>query len=336
VKCVPAASSTEHVHSFLPFSEGRFAFRHAPTFVAKYLKVLVKCVAVTLKTGLLTDKATAEKSKSKFMWNLAYRRKGIDAVYTPHGFDGEAELEAFLKKARTDPDVVGYNVTKPFKESVIPLLDSLDRSAAEVKAVNVIKKEGKELRGYNTDGDGAIKTLQRAGVGVKGMKVVMLGAGGAAKSLAYAIARNGAAGLYIYNRTKERAVELAANLSEQGFEIAKGYGREKEDERYLRADLLRANLVIQATDVGMKGEKQDTPILDKDLIALAPQNCVFFDVVYTPLITQFLGAAKKLGRKIVTGDWMLVDQFALGFKILHGVELTEEDLLAAHAAAGFG
>lgn len=201
----------------------------------------------------------------------------------------EEKVSQFLDLVRTG-DLAGLNVTIPYKEIVARLVDELDPTAAAIRAVNTVAvRPGGVLKGYSTDGEGLVRSIeQNAGVNPAGKRIAVLGAGGAARSAIHALASAGAAKVLIINRTRSRALEAAA-LSPV-CEVAKA-----------RA-VKTCDIVINATSVGM--DSQDTPIKSKYL----HEGQLVVDAVYSPLETRLLREAKERGAATLDGLWMLIHQ----------------------------
>ena len=182
----------------------------------------------------------------------------------------------------------GFNVTVPYKEEVIKYLDELESRAERVGSVNTVKT-GKSSKGYSTDGLGFMAMLQSEGVFVKNKKVLLLGAGGAAKSCAEALIKGGA-DLFVYNRTQKRAEEMLDKIG--GFKVLKEL---KSGDFYA---------VINATSLGSKNYVGISPAGEEVLSGCS----VAVDMNYNPEVTEFLNIAKKSGKKIINGKKMLFFQ----------------------------
>ncbi len=203
----------------------------------------------------------------------------------------------------------GLNVTVPHKEAVCRLCSRLDGYAERIGAVNTVVNEDGRLAGYNTDAPGFLLCIHREGVSAQGRRAVILGAGGAARSVAAALLEDGAAELRIVNRTRERAEKLAEQL--------KLFYPERKIGAAESAD--GAELLVNATSVGMKSA--ETPFTAFD--TLAP-SCAVCDIVYCPRETAFLGMARKNGFKAVGGIGMLIYQALLSFERFTGVKPDDE------------
>ncbi len=225
-----------------------------------------------------------------------------------------AQFDALAERLR-HPLTLGANVTVPYKETVVPLVDDLDEFARQIGAVNtIIHREGK-LSGHNTDADGFLKALRElGGFEPAGKRVVLLGAGGVAKAASFALARAGVMSLAITDIVGERAQALASSVGLLGVET---YVLDGESES-LEAALWKCDLVVNCTPMGMKhGATEGRSPLGAKLI---PKEALIYDVVYNPIETPLLLAAKKAGARTLGGLAMLVYQGAAAFELWTGRE----------------
>lgn len=286
---------------------------------------------VKASTGLVALMGCpVEHSLSPLMQNAAFAAAGLDLVYlafavTPSGLPAAlAGLKALGFR--------GANVTVPHKEAVIKYLDAVEPTAARIGAVNTIVNEGGRLTGYNTDASGFLRSLQEAGFDPAGKKAVILGAGGAARAVAFALAGAGCTGLTIANRTLERAGHLAAALAGLSV-LVKACALEEEE---LRPRVEEADLVVNATSAGMAPMEGAVPLPAAWLHA----GQWVYDLVYNPLETRFLRDARQRGCRAISGLGMLLYQGAAAFTLWTGkpapVEVMGEALRKAiqdsHAA----
>lgn len=250
-------------------------------------------------------------SLSPAMHNAAFSALGMDCIY--HAFRVKPEK---LEKAILGAEAMGFgglNLTVPLKETALKL-DCIkpDPLAEKIGAVNtIVFEETGEIKGYNTDGLGAKQALQNSAVEMEGSKIVVAGAGGAARSIAFQLAADGAE-ITIVNRTEGRAIELAKDISAaslSGNVTGKGLSG-------LKNLLQDANILINTTTLGMH-PNVDTAIATAE--DLHPDLTVF-DIVYNPLETRLLREAKASGAKTVSGVLMLVYQGAEAFKLWTGIE----------------
>jgi len=252
-----------------------------------------------------------EHSLSPVMHNAAYKALGMDCEY--HKFRVTPDdLEGAIKGARA-MGFGGLNLTIPLKEKALEIVEP-DPMAQAIGAVNTIEFSDDTITGitgivgHNTDGIGAVKALAASGVDIPGSRVLILGAGGAARAVAYQLAKDGAR-VTIANRTLGKAQELAGNVRSVG--NANGTGLEELAK--LTAD---ADIIINTTSVGMHPDT-DRTLVTADMMHTGQ---VIFDIVYSPLKTRLLMEAKKAGAVTIDGIRMLVLQGAESFRIWTGIE----------------
>jgi len=247
-------------------------------------------------------------SLSPRMHNRAFAHLGMDWVYVPFEVADDA-VSAALAGVKA-LSIRGVNVTVPHKTAVIPFLDELTPEAAAMGAVNTIVNDSGRLVGHNTDGSGFVRSLREvAGFDPHGARVLVLGAGGAARAVAIALARAGAERVAVANRTESKARRLAEDVARHGASSA-GLSLAREP---LAAELRAADAVVQTTSVGMAGD----PSLPLDPDLLAPRHLVA-DIVYTPLKTPLLRAAEARGCRTLPGWGMLLYQGVEAFECWTG------------------
>jgi shikimate dehydrogenase len=247
-----------------------------------------------------------EHTMSPVMHNAAFQKLGLDYIYIP--FRVRPEQLAQAVDGLRALNVTGFNVTIPHKVSIIPRLDGLDPLAEKVGAVNTVVNNDGELRGYNTDAAGFLRALLERGVEPGGKKAVILGAGGAARAISYTLAEGGAE-LTILNRRLELdwAEDIAGIIEED-------LGREVKvlelRDKYLAEALGGADLLVNATSVGMSPHGEESPVP----APLLTRSLVVFDIVYNPVKTRLLEAAEAAGARTIGGIDMLAWQGALAFE----------------------
>ncbi|MBU2590651.1 MAG: shikimate dehydrogenase [Nitrospinae bacterium] len=247
---------------------------------------------------------------SPAMHNFSIRECGLDYTYIPFAVSPE-NLAKGVEAIRT-LGFRGINVTIPHKEKIIPYLDELDCGAELIGAVNTVVCEGDTLVGYNTDGAGFIESLKETtDTSPRGKRVVIFGAGGAAKGIAVALLSEGIEELIVVNRSGARGKALASNLKTNfGVEVAVDSIPLAE----LSGALINsADILINATSVGMKNG--DSDLFDYDIIS---EKHIVCDIVYRPLNTTLLEKASQSGAKTVNGLGMLIHQGALSFRLWTG------------------
>jgi len=261
-------------------------------------------------------------SLSPVMQNAAFKAAAIDALYAP--FAVEPDQLAVAVSGLRALQVCGFNVTVPHKTSIMPLLDGLADSAVQAGAVNTVVNHGGRLIGHNTDGDGLIASLAKdLECAVAGSRIVLVGAGGAARGALAALCRSGAASVVVLNRTLETAnglVESFRTLYPQV--ILQASALPVQPDYVLSADLL-----INATSAGLAGEK-----IEGLSLALLPDHAKVYDMVYNPPLTPLLVDARIRGLKAVNGIGMLLAQGELAFKLWHGMSPGEGAMQEALSA----
>ncbi|OIQ60227.1 shikimate dehydrogenase [Neomoorella thermoacetica] len=269
-------------------------------------------IQVKASTGLVALLGhPVQHSLSPLMHNAAFAAGGQNLVYL--AFDVEqGDLVAALAGLKA-LGFRGANVTVPHKEAVIPYLDAVDPVAARIGAVNTIVNEDRCLKGYNTDGSGFLRSLEEAGFHPAGKRAVILGAGGAARAVAFALATAGCGSLVLANRTPERATELAGALAGAGLPAPVVY---RLGDAGMRSEVEAADLVLNTTSLGMWPRVEETP-LPPDWFR--PGQWVY-DLVYNPLETKFLASARRRGCRVISGLDMLLYQGAAAFTLWTGRE----------------
>lgn len=253
----------------------------------------------------------ASHSFSPRLHNAWFKEFGIDAKYDFFEIP-PLELSAFIQRVRNEP-IRGLSVSLPYKESILKYLDEVDSTARDIGAVNTVLNENGILKGYNTDVDGAMDSLEKI-TPVSGKNVVVLGAGGAARAIVYGLKKKHAK-ITILNRTQKKAEKLAHEFSCDFAPLN-------------RLESLEVDILIQTTNVGMSvGKKQSSLskhvsknnssdcLIDSSYFKHAPRHLVVFDIIYTPRETKFIREALKAGLKVVTGDQMFLRQAMRQFEI---------------------
>lgn len=238
-------------------------------------------------------------SKSPAMHNGWFDELNIDATYIPIHVKSE-QLEQAIASLKT-LGASGWNVTIPHKQAIIPFLDELDEMAEKMGAVNtVVRTADGKLKGYNTDGPGFVHSLEEAvGDGQKEKSVLLIGAGGAARGIAFALQFYGYRNLTITNRTVAKAEEIIHELGE-GQALSLADAEQRLDE---------FGIIIQCTSAGLANGEFSLPLSLEKL----QQGTIVADIVYNPLMTPFLLEAQKKDAIVVTGLGMFVHQGAIAF-----------------------
>lgn len=249
-------------------------------------------------------------SLSPAMHNASFAAENLDFVYVALDVEPD-DLPAAVRGAAA-LGLRGFNVTMPHKRAMVPLVDDLDEAARVSGAVNTVVIEDKKLRGFDTDGAGLVESCREAGVRLAGREVVLLGAGGAAASVAVALCDAGIDTLRIVNRDAAKAEALADKLRTAG----KGVEVEAHPSGALDGGGLDAAVIVNATSLGMR----DTDPLPVPPDLLGPDRTVV-DAVYRPgAQTPLVREARARGATVVAGQRMLLHQGALAQKLWTGRE----------------
>jgi len=256
----------------------------------------------TKLVGVMGD--PIEHSVSPAMHNMAFNVMELDYVYVPFKVK-KTDLAKAVQAVRA-LNIRGLNVTIPHKVEIIPLLDDIDSLAREIGAVNVLVNNDGLLKGYNTDAEGFLHVLLEHGVEPEGQNVVILGAGGAARAIAFTLAGRGA-NLIILNRTPANAAKCAADVSNatgQTVEVLALNAKNLSDA------MDRGHILVNTTSVGMFPEKNDALVTSN----LIRPHFIVADIVYNPYKTRLLAEAEKAGARTINGLEMLIWQGALAFE----------------------
>lgn len=273
----------------------------------------------------------AGHSLSPVMFSAAFKSMKIKAEYKAYEIE-EVDLDDFIKTVKSD--FAGLSVSLPYKEMVIKYLDEIDDHAQKIGAVNTIVNNNGSLVGYNTDFLGSNKAITGVmnGLGIKGMIAVIIGAGGAARAIAYGLLSLGV-NVWIKNRTKSRADAIAIELAEL-FD-AEIHSEELDNPR-------TGDILINATSFWIQNPDVD----EENLPKFCDENFlktfkVVMDISYNvhlrnfpdPLMTPLLIKAEELGLKTICGDKMLLYQAAEQFKLWTGKEAPVEVMKEAMGKA---
>ena len=249
---------------------------------------------------------------SPAMHNAVIKALGLDMVYLPFEVKPSNLKEAI--NGIKSLGIIGVNITIPHKESVIRFLDDISEEARLVGAVNTIVYKDRKLVGYNTDGSGYMASLkEELGFNPKSKRIIIIGAGGAARGILAALATQKPKSITVANRTLSRAVSL--------IKAFKGKFRDTRfeaidlDNNMLKMSFNSVDLLINTTSVGMKQSKAL-----KIPLETLPKIAIVSDIIYNPLETLLLKKAKKLGLTTHGGLGMLVHQGARSFKLWTGMD----------------
>jgi shikimate dehydrogenase len=248
-------------------------------------------------------------SLSPLMQNSAISLLGLPYVYLP--FKIEPQLLQDAVASIRALSMGGVNVTIPFKEAVIPYLDELSADAGACGAVNLIQNQGGRLIGHNTDGEGFIRSLEEEGITPRG-KFVFIGAGGAARALAWVLSRFPIEQIDFLDIDLSRAQNLATYIHGKAGCVSKGLMMNQENFQTVST---AADFIINCSSVGMFPHTDQCPVDSFDLVK---NSAVVYDLIYSPMQTRLMKMAAEKGLKTMGGLSMLVHQGALSLEILTG------------------
>jgi len=247
-------------------------------------------------------------SLSPAMQNAAFNALNIDFVYTAFRVK-PSEVANALAGIRA-LGICGVNVTMPHKEAVIAYLDWIDEAAKCLNSVNTIHCKNNQLLGYSTDGIGVLRALKENKTDPNGKQVLILGAGGAARAIAYTLIQE-TEELIILNRTASKAEKLAETIK---YKFDKKIITGTLSPESIRERISTADILLNTTSVGMSPHMNQSLIAQNDL----KSDLTIMDIVYNPIETQLAKDAKAAGAKVISGVEMLIYQGAASFEIWTG------------------
>ena len=230
-------------------------------------------------------------------------------------FEVDSNLGEYVKSAY-DSGIVGLNITVPYKEKVIPYLCDIDEDAKKIGAVNTLVRTDKGYKGYNTDMEGLYRSIKEAGAEIKDSEVIMLGAGGAARAVAYMCKKYGAKKIYIINRSIDKAKRLAEDMNEDAsfkafIPVPVNAYKDIPKGKYI---------IIQCTSIGLKNEAGLPLINDMDFY----RQAVFaVDLIYNPAKTPFVKCMEKLDIPAINGLKMLLYQGIIANEIWNDIRIDD-------------
>ena len=262
-----------------------------------------------------------EHTLSPVIHNTLADRLGHNMVYVPFLVE-EDRVEEAVKGAYA-LNLLGMNVTVPYKSEVIGSLKEIDSLAEKIGAVNTLVRTEGGYKGYNTDMEGLYRAMDSEGIRIRGEEIILLGAGGAARAVAYLCASKGAAKVYMLNRTKEKAQTVSREVNQaMGSEVIvpmmlEEYGSLPD----------RQFLAIQGTSVGLSTHVEDVVIADREF---SNKIHTGLDLIYSPWETKFMRLVKEGGGKAYNGLKMLLYQGIIAYELWNGVSVSEEDAMLVY------
>jgi shikimate dehydrogenase len=247
-------------------------------------------------------------SLSPKLHNYLLQKYQINGIYLPFHIKKTEDLKGIIKSF-TDLGFAGFNVTLPYKEEIIKHCHHISAEAQKIGAVNTITIKDGEIYGENSDGFGYLENLKNdfPDFTAKNKEIIVLGAGGAARAIVYALTKEGAKKITIINRSKQKAENIINDFSDLA-------NFSYESWNFENKLLKNCDLLINSTPLGLEG-KNNIEINFKSL----NKEAIVSDIVYKPLLTKFLQEAKQNGNPISTGIGMLIFQAFVGFEKWFGV-----------------
>ena len=246
-----------------------------------------------------------DHSLSPTIHNAAFKELEMDCTFIAYRI-AKDELEEGIE-ALKKIQIAGFNVTIPHKIQMMKYLDKTDESCSIIGAVNTVVNEGGHLRGYNTDMDGFLEPIKKRQFNVSGKKILLLGAGGAARAIVSGFAKESAQSVTIANRTIDKAIELSKFSKKLGLE-----------SNTIPLESINApseyDIIVNATSIGLNGEP--SPVSFENI----KPNTIVYDIVYRPMNTEFIKQAKKNNATVIYGYEMLLGQATRAFEIWHKTE----------------
>jgi len=245
-------------------------------------------------------------SLSPNIHSAAFRELNLDCSYIGYRIPKEELEEGIegLKKIK----ITGFNVTIPHKIKIMKYLDKIDESCSLIGAANTIVNTDGILKGYNTDMDGFLEPFKKKGLKIINSKVLLLGAGGAARAIVAGFAKAKAKSITIANRTLENAEKLSEFAEKIGLsaDVIKIENVKDSAKNY--------DIIVNATSIGLKNEQS---IISLDGVN---EKTIVYDIVYMPMNTDFIKKAKENGAVVIYGYEMLLGQATRAFEIWHNME----------------
>ena len=262
-----------------------------------------------------------EHTLSPIIHNTLAEMFGHNLVYVPFLVE-TGRLGAAVEGAAA-LQLLGLNVTVPYKSEVIPFLQEVDPLAAAIGAVNTLVSVNGGYKGYNTDMEGLYRAMETEGIRIDGEEILLLGAGGVSRAVAYLCAVKGAERVYLLNRTLDKAERVAKEVNDAAgrqviVPMALSAYNSLPDKRFL---------AIQGTSVGMYPNVSDVLIREDDFYNRIHTG---FDLIYTPWETTFMKGVKEHGGYACNGLKMLLYQGIIAYELWNGVEVSEVDAGAVY------
>ena len=242
-----------------------------------------------------------DHSLSPTIHNAAYRELEMECTYIGYRV-AQGELATGIESLKKIK-IAGFNVTIPHKIEMMKYLDNLDDNCKKIGAVNTVLNDDGILRGFNTDMDGFLEPIKRKEIEMKNSKILILGAGGAARAIIAGFQKENAKEITIVNRTKSKGDELSEFSNRMGLSSVSSSIKDMEDFDS------KFDMIVNASSLGLKGEKNIIPS------RLFDEQTTVYDIVYKPIKTDLINTAKERKSRIIFGYEMLLGQAIRSFEI---------------------
>ena len=242
-----------------------------------------------------------DHSLSPTIHNAAYRELEMECTYIAYRV-AQGELATGIESLKKIK-IAGFNVTIPHKIEMMKYLDNLDDNCKKIGAVNTVLNDDGILRGFNTDMDGFLEPIKRKEIEIKNSRILILGAGGAARAIIAGFQKENAKEITIVNRTKSKGDELSEFSNRMGLSSVSSSIKDMEDFDS------QFDMIVNASSLGLKGEKNIIPS------RLFDEQTTVYDIVYKPLKTDLINKAKEKNCRIIFGYEMLLGQAIRSFEI---------------------
>ncbi|MEC4686945.1 MAG: shikimate dehydrogenase [Nitrospirota bacterium] len=257
--------------------------------------------------GLLGN--PVDHSLSPAIHNAAFQKLGLNFVYLAFRVE---DLDGAIRGIRSLGNLRGFSVTIPHKVAILPYLDEVEPTAKHIGSINTIVVNNGKLQGYNTDASGAMRALRDADVPLKGQRILMLGSGGAARAIAFALAAGtGPAGLTILGVDDAERHRLVQDLRSRTSLHVEGGAL---SENSLRRAIEEAHILLHCTPLGMHPTVEETCVP----VSLLRPHLTVMDIVYNPLETRLLREARQVGCRTIRGIEMFLNQAVAQFELWTG------------------
>lgn len=269
-----------------------------------------------MQTLCVLSDERAHKSKSPMMHNAVIHGRELENEYLYTAFEiKEGKIQDAIESLRT-LNILGANVTVPYKEQVIPFLDSLSEDAATAGAVNTIHNVDGKLHGHNTDIDGFLNALKLKGADPSGKTALLAGTGGAARGLLVALKKGGCEEIYLAGRSEDKLQALSSEFGVKPIFL-----------NVLKDNLINPEIIVNSTAVS---SKEESPELAETIASFTPSNVqAIMDINYGRENNIWQGLASRTNAAFSDGFTMLALQARLSFKIWTGLPVTDDEFLKA-------